>query len=60
MTPNYIYDPRLGGQFPLGPSAWLRTVQHGTSTQKLRAWFVLGLACAVVLGIVAFALFSAA
>ena len=57
-TPSYLHGPRLGGQLPLGPSAWFRAVQYGTPAQQRRAWLILGGAVAVLLGVVALVLLS--
>ena len=52
-TPVYIYDPRLGGQFLLGPAALGSAMEHGTRAQKRRAWFFAGIIGALVLASIA-------
>jgi len=57
-TPLYIYDPRLGGQFLVGPAALGSAMEHGTKAQKRRAWFFAGIVGALVVAGIAFWLVS--
>ena len=58
MTPTYVYDPRLGGQFLLGPAAFGRALEHGTKAQKRWAWSLVAVACAMFLAAMAVVILS--